>query len=174
MSLFARLTTFNLCYQGGFPNKIPMTFYSKKKYRRQRKSILFAFLLCVFVILYYSWLPDPRLEKETYLPLWIRNWSNYYFNIRTAIPFLFLGFLLEAWSSIPTRFFIVQNSSPFRIRNTFIAALVVCLAEGGQFFVLNRQPDSLDIVFGILGSTCGSVIYYCIKKITNLFFSKHA
>lgn len=151
-----------------------MPIFNKKKYALQRKSIVFVFLLCVFVIFYYSWLADGRLDKETYLPSWIRNWSDTYFNLRTAIPFVALGFLLEAWATIPTRFFIVQSNSPFRIRTTFIAAVVVCVAEGGQFFVLNRHPDSLDIVYGILGSTFGNVLYYLTKKIIKLFFTKHA
>lgn len=149
-------------------------YYRKKKQAWQRKSLVLAFLVCVVVILYYSWLPDARFEKETYLPLWLRNWSNYYFNLRTAIPFTALGFLLEAWVSIPERLFTLKSSSPFRIRNTFIAAVIVCLAEGGQFFVLNRHPDSLDIAFGIMGSTCGSIIYYCFKKFTKLFIIKYA
>jgi hypothetical protein len=151
-----------------------MPIFNKKKYAWQRKSIGLGFLLCVLIIFYYSWLPDARLGKETYLPLWLLNWSNTYFNLRTAIPFVALGFLLEAWASIPTQFFIVQSSSPFRICTTLIAAVVVCVAEGGQFLVLNRNPDSLDLVYGILGSTCGSVIHYCIKNFTKLFFIKHA
>nr|WP_315184856.1 hypothetical protein [uncultured Flavobacterium sp.] len=151
-----------------------MTFYNKKKIAWQRKTIVVAFLCCVAGIFYYSWLPDAKLGNETYLPLWLRNWSNTYFNLRTAIPFVALGFLLEAWASIPTRFFSVKSSSPFRIRNTCIATVIICLAEGGQFFVLNRHPDSLDIAFGILGSTCGNIIYYCIKNFTKLFFIKHA
>jgi glycopeptide antibiotics resistance protein len=141
---------------------------------RRRKLIVFAFLCCVTGIFYYSWLPDARLANETYLPYWIRNWSNTYFNLRTAIPFLPLGFLLEAYATIPTRFFSVKSDSPFRIRTTLIAIVVIGLAEGGQFFVLNRHPDSSDIAFALMGSTCGSVLYYCLKKSNQLFSKKNA
>lgn len=145
-----------------------------KKYTNRQKSIVFAFLLCVAGIFYYSWLPNPRFETETYLPLWLRNWSNTYFNLRTAIPFIPLGYLLEALASIPTKIFVAKKSSPLRIKTTLIATVIICLAEGGQFFIANRNPDSLDIAFGILGSTCGGIIYYCIKNFTKLFFIKHA
>lgn len=151
-----------------------MTLYNKKKYGRQRKLILFVFLICVLAIFYYSWLPDARLQQETYLPLWLRDWSNTYFNLRTAVPFLPLGFLLEAYASIPTRFFIVKSESPFRIRTTLIAVVVICLAEGGQFFIANRHPDSADIAFALLGSTCGGVLHYCFKNINQLFSTKDA
>lgn len=136
--------------------------------------IQFAFFLCVVAIFYYSWLADPRFEKEAYLPWWLRNWSNTYFNLRTAVPFVPLGFLLEAWATIPNRFFIVKSRTPFRIRSTFIAVVVICLAEGGQFFVLDRHPDSTDIVFAILGSTCGSILHYCFKSFTKLFSTRYA
>lgn len=144
------------------------------KYTSIQKSIAFAFLLCVAGIFYYSWLPNPGFETETYLPLWLRNWSNTCFNLRTAIPFVPLGYLLEAWVSIPTKVFVAKSRLSLRITTILIATIVVCLAEGGQFFIRNRNPDSLDIVFGILGSTCGSVIHYCVTNFTKLFFIKHA
>ena len=151
-----------------------MTFYNKKKIAWQRKTILVAFLCCVAAIFYYSWLPNPRLETETYLPLWLRNWSNTYFNLRTAIPFMPLGYLLSAWTSVSSSLFSVKWRFPLWINNTLIATIIICLVEGGQFFIKNRSPDCLDLVFGILGSTCGTIIHYCIKNFTNLFFIKHA
>ena len=151
-----------------------MTLYNKKKYGRQRKIILVVFFICVLAIFYYSWLPDPRFEKEIYLPWWLLNWSNTYFNLRTAVPFVPLGFLLEAYASIPTRFFIVKSKVPFRIRNTLITVVIVLIAEGGQFFIANRHPDITDITFAILGSTFGSILHYFIKSFTKLFSSRHA
>jgi glycopeptide antibiotics resistance protein len=151
-----------------------MNLYNKKKYGRQRKMILFVCFICVLAIFYYSWVPDARFEKEAYLPWWLRNWSNTYFNLRTAVPFLPLGFLLEAYASIRTRFFIFKSDSPFRIRTTLIALVVICLAEGGQFFVLDRHPDSTDVAFALLGSSCGSVPHYFFKNFNQLFSTKNA
>ncbi len=147
--------------------------FFQKKYTIKQKSIVFAFLLCVAGIFYYSWLPNPRFDTETYLPLWLLNWSNTYFNLRTAIPFIPLGYLLETWVSITTKVYVTKSSLLFRIKTILIATIVVCLAEGGQFFIRNRNPDSLDIVFGILGSVTGSCTYNIIQKI-NLLFTKNA
>lgn len=145
-----------------------------KKYTIKEKSILVAFLLCVAGIFYYSWLPNPRFETETYLPLWLRNWSNTYFNLRTAIPFIPLGYLLSAWTSVSSSLFSVKWRFPLWINNTLIATVIICLAEGGQFFIKNRSPDILDLVFGILGSFCGSVSHYCVTNFIKLIFIKHA
>jgi hypothetical protein len=35
-------------------------------------------------------------NSSPYFPLWLRDWSNEYFNLRTAVPFVIWVFLLEA------------------------------------------------------------------------------
>lgn len=38
----------------------------------------------------------------------------------------------------------------------FITCLVVvCLAEGGQFYIQERNPDGMDVLFAALGSLLG-------------------
>jgi hypothetical protein len=56
------------------------------------KLLLSLFIGAVF---YFSWLPSPDLRTESFLPLWLSEWSNYYYNLRTAIPFVAIGFLIE-------------------------------------------------------------------------------
>lgn len=63
-----------------------------------RKIVLLLLLLVISIVFYFSWLSDPSFMNETYLPQWLLNWSNYYYNLRTAIPFVALGFLLEAYT----------------------------------------------------------------------------
>ncbi|MFV5693013.1 hypothetical protein ACM55K_13385 [Flavobacterium sp. LT1R49] len=138
------------------------------------RIILLSFLVCIGGIFYFSWLPDPTLETETYLPLWLRNWSNCYFNLRTAIPFLVLGFLLEARGSNTNRSLRINSDFTFRIINSAVAIVVVCVAEGGQFFILNRHPDFMDVVFGILGSLSGNLLYYLTNIFLQLFSTKDA
>lgn len=142
----------------------------------KKELVIFFIILILLLIFYYSWLPDSELKTETYLPKWLLKWSNHYFNLRTSIPFVPLGFLLEVLTPISKRKSIINNRDivPFRFQTISIAALVVCIAEGGQFFISNRNPDILDLVFGLLGSVFGSIIYYLIKKITKLFFFKNA
>jgi len=127
----------------------------------------------VGAVFYLSWLPNPRLEGETYLPLWLRNWSNTSFNARTAIPFVFLGFLLQAWQGIIVPTPGKKKALRLLAFNTFIAAMVVCLAEGGQFFILDRHPDFMDVGYGILGSLVGSVLYYLFNILVHIIFIKN-
>ena len=119
--------------------------------------LLFA---CTVGIFYYSWLPDPKLASETYLPLWLRHWSNVHFNLRTAVPFVGIGFLLEMWGANPVP---KKNTKAKMLRlllHTVFAAFIVSLAEAGQYGLLNRHPDGMDILFGILGSVSGASVYY--------------
>jgi hypothetical protein len=67
--------------------------------KSQYKGKMFILLLTNLVIFYFSRIPDSNLKSESYLPLWILNWSNYYFNLRTAVPFVVFGFLLDAYNS---------------------------------------------------------------------------
>lgn len=54
---------------------------------------IFLVLSCIGLIFYLSWLPSGKLGKETMLPNWLLAWSNTYFNLRTALPFIGLGIL---------------------------------------------------------------------------------
>ena len=139
----------------------------------RRKSIVIVFLLvCTGIIFYYSWIHNPGLETETYLPLWIRKWSNEYYNLRTAVPFVVLGFLLEVWQRLSNAA-ATANRCAFRLKTILIIVVVVCLAEGGQFFIATRQPDFMDVLFGVSGGIFGCLVYHIIQK-TNFLFSKNA
>lgn len=139
-----------------------------------RKFLFLLLLACITIIFYFSWLPNPDFGTENYLPLWLRNWSNCYYNLRTAVPFVAVGYLLEM--RIPKNN--PRTKIPNRIRrfiqNIGIAAAVVCIAEGGQFFITNRHPDFMDVVFGILGSICGVFFHHLFQVINNKFFNKNA
>jgi glycopeptide antibiotics resistance protein len=132
------------------------------------KTILVLVLLaCIGIVFYFSWLPNPNLGTETYLPSWLLDWSNYYYNLRTAVPFVIIGFLLEMRSgkkSIKSK-----NTSRliFFIQNIGVSAVVVCIAEGGQFLIHDRSPDFMDVFFGILGSGIGALVYYILHLLIN-------
>ncbi len=130
-------------------------------------------LFLVAEIFYLSWLPNGQLGAETYLPSWLLAWSNHYFNLRTALPFFALSFLLELWYSISAPA-AAKIKMPFWVFNITTAAILVCLVEGGQFFIAHRHPDKMDVFFGVLGSTFGCAIYYCIKNIHKLFFNRYS
>lgn len=134
-----------------------------KKYTTKGKSILVAFLLSVAGIFYYSWLPNPTLDTETYLPLWIRNWSNTFYNLRTAVPFFAFGYLLEAWFFNSNRYRILKKNTSYRFYSITISIVVILIAEGGQFFLEQRHPDVMDVFFGVLGSVSGMLFYQFIS-----------
>ncbi|CAM3762542.1 VanZ family protein [Flavobacterium chungbukense] len=147
---------------------------NKDNQKAKARSIASALvLLCAASIFYYSWLPSSNLKTETYLPQLIIEWTNEYLNLRTAVPFLLLGFLCEMRQ---------QSASYYKERNflsagkgtIIISAVIVCLAEAGQFFISDRHPDFMDIFFGIAGGICGGTAALLFKKLNHYFFYKNA
>lgn len=131
------------------------------------KRILFTFIFVIAGIFYFSWLPDPSLKNETYLPKWLLDWSNDYYNLRTAIPFLVLGFLLEAYMQQKSLNKTIYNNNLHLIKSIGIATIIVCIAEGGQFLLRKRNPDLMDVFYGILGSIIGVFFFNFFKKLKN-------
>lgn len=129
-----------------------------------QKIVLLILLFVIGVVFYFSWLPDPSLRTESYLPRWLLNWSNHYYNLRTAVPFLAVGFLLEAYVQQKSPNEINQSKNLNFIQNIGIAAIIVCIAEGGQFIVQKRNPDIMDVFYGIIGSIAGGLFYNLFKK----------
>lgn len=132
-----------------------------------KKIVLFLLFFVIATVFYFSWLSDPSLESETYLPKWLLNWSNDYYNLRTAIPFVVVGFLLEAYTEHMSSNRINHNKNSNFMQNIGIATIIVCIAEGGQFLIQKRNPDLMDVFFGILGSFIGGFGYYLANIMMN-------
>jgi hypothetical protein len=113
---------------------------------------MFVLLLTTLLILYFSWISDWNLESESYLPLWLLNWSNCYFNLRTAVLFVACGFLWDTCNSKKSSDKKPKTKVALWFRNSVTALVIVCLAEGGHVFVLNRHPDLIHLLFVLLGS----------------------
>ena len=139
-----------------------------------KKIVLLLLLFVIGIVFYFSWLPNPRLESESYLPKWLLNWSNYYYNLRTAVPFVAVGFLLEAYTDHVSSNKTNHNENSNFIQNIGIATIIVCIAEGGQFLIQKRNPDLMDVFFGILGSFVGGLGYYFFDVMMNSKRSKNA
>lgn len=131
------------------------------------KIVLLLLFLVIGAVFYFSWLSDPSLSSETYLPRWLLNWSNHYYNLRTAVPFIGLGFLLEVYGDRNDLSEADSNKKLNFIQNIVFAAIIVCIAEGGQFLIQRRSPDFMDVFYGIVGSIIGALSYNVLKKIKN-------
>jgi glycopeptide antibiotics resistance protein len=132
-----------------------------------KKIILILLFFVIGIVFYFSWLPDPSFKNETYLPRWLLNWINHFYNLQTAIPFVALGFLLEAYPKQMSLIEIDGNKKLNFIQNIGIATIIVCIAEGGQFLIQKRNPDLMDVFFGILGSFIGGLGYYLVDRVVN-------
>lgn len=128
------------------------------------KIRLFFLFLCLCSVMYFSWLPQPDFQNEHYLPLWLIRWSSTYGNLRTAVPFVLIGFLLHSHSANKKNVNQLDNGRINFIFNTSISAFIISVAEVGQFFIHSRSPDLMDIFFGVVGSVAGGLIYYFIAN----------
>lgn len=130
-----------------------------------RRIVQVLLLLVVGAVFYYSWLPDPNMRSESYLPGWLSRWSNRNYNFRTAVPFVALGFLLEFYSYKNGKWMDLQHRLIGFCKNMVLALIVVLVAEGGQFLLKSRSPDVMDVYYGILGSTAGALLFQLFNKL---------
>lgn len=128
-----------------------------------KKILLFPLMIIVALVFYYSWLPDTNMKSETYLPKWLLDWSNFHYNLRTAVPFVPFGYLLQAYSK--RKNLNIVNKNLIFIQNLGVAGSVAFIAECGQFLIKGRSPDLMDVYFGIIGSFVGALAYNLFNKI---------
>ncbi len=106
------------------------------------------------LVFFLSWIPQPRLELLALLPDWLTRWTDNdaNMNVRTAIPFLFLGLVAGIW--------LVSTHRPRQSWGLVWLALVlvVGLAEAGQLFRPLRHFDWADIGWGAVGAAVGLLV----------------
>ena len=139
-----------------------------------KKIILIPLFFVIVAVFYFSWLSDPSLESETYLPQWLLNWSNENYNLRTAIPFVALGFLLEAYTNRKSPYDTNPNKNLSFMQNLGISAVIAFIAEGGQFLIKSRNPDIMDVYFAIVGGLVGGLGYNLLSTLMNFKRLKNA
>ena len=111
---------------------------------------------CIVCVFYFSWLPNPSFENQSYLPRWLVHWADVYVQLRTAIPFLPIGFLCQ---------YLFKPFSFFTFKGFWLALIVLALAEAGQFFLPYRHPDWMDVFFGMAGVLVGMFGYYMFSNV---------
>ena len=132
-----------------------------------KKIILIILFFVIGAVFYFSWLSDPSLESETYIPKIILDWSNEYYNLRTAVPFVVLDFLLEAYSNRKNSYYANPNKTMSFMQNIGVSAMIAFIAEGGQFLVQSRNPDMMDVYFALIGSLIGGFVYNLLSILMN-------
>ncbi|MCX6219068.1 hypothetical protein [Spirosoma sp.] len=135
------------------------------------RSTIFYSLLAIglIVVFLFSWLPQPRLELSNYLPIWVTKWADddANMNIRTAIPFIFLGGLSAIWLVSTNR------TWPMWLAAWLGLVGIVTLAEAGQLLLPLRHFDWGDIGWGAAGAAAGIVLTTALilagREIKSLF-----
>ncbi|WP_109676924.1 hypothetical protein [Dyadobacter jejuensis] len=116
-------------------------------------------MLMIFVLI-FSWLPNPDIGLLPIFPHWLGEWTNKNKNLRTAVPFVFLGFIgpflpLFSNKSIWTRAMLVLVSLLF----------LVSMAEVGQLLLPRRHFDWGDIGWGMAGTLLGMLPALAIQQL---------
>ena len=120
------------------------------------KSTLY---FCVFCVFYFSWLPDPSFSNQTYMPTWLVMWSDEYGRLRTAIPFIAIGFIFQ---------YLFKPSTYFTLLGFLLSLLIVLIAEAIQFLLPNRHPDFFDVLYAGLGSVVGMFLFFKLNSMVRI------
>lgn len=117
----------------------------------RNKFFWIVFLLGVVAVFYLSWVAQPKLSSLWFMPSWLGRWTDAggNENLRTAVPFLFLGGFSGLWLSL--------TNKPFRhwVIGFAFLILVATIAELGQLFLSQRTCDVGDILWASAGSFTG-------------------
>jgi glycopeptide antibiotics resistance protein len=114
--------------------------------------LVFFLLTGIIAVFYFSWLPQPDFRTVSFIPGWLARWSNTHDTLRTAVPFIFLGF----FSGLA----LVDLNKPriWWLFTWFAFVLIAIIAETGQLFLALRVFDWRDIVWGCAGALCGLLV----------------
>ena len=118
--------------------------------RRKIESVLSLVIagVVMVLILLASWVSDSRMTELRWLPGWIARLADRDPNIRTAIPFIPLTFLLaHALARLGLKRALLGAS--------VASAICLGLSEFGQIFIPGRTADKMDLRWGGAGILLG-------------------
>lgn len=122
-------------------------------------SVKITILLIIASVIILSWLPHSDIGNLPIFRKSVGRWINHFGNLRTAVPFVFLGILGELnlftkWSGIRKRIVLLIS-----------LILVVTIAETGQLLLPYRYFDWADIGWGFAGSIFGIFLGIFFRKL---------
>jgi hypothetical protein len=105
----------------------------------------------LFAVLFFSWLPQPQLGAQVPMPGEVAHWvdGEGNWNLRTAVPFLLMGFVLGI------RFMLERRATMVWALAWVGMVFIATVAELGQLFIPHRNCDAGDIVWAAVGSAAG-------------------
>lgn len=118
------------------------------------RFISFLTVLGIALVFYLSWVPNPHMSLVWFLPKWVAHWADIKQNedLRTAVPFVFLGFLVGTWLA---RF---QRPLAWWMWSGVGLTFVAFIAEAGQLILPQRHFSLADILWGGAGSVGGLMV----------------
>jgi len=87
------------------------------------------------------------------------------------VPFFFIGFVLEIKSSNYN--YSITKKIKLSLKNLMLSLALVIIAEIGQFFIVHRSPDLMDVFYGFLGSVLGAFVFYLFNFFIALVWPKN-
>ena len=111
----------------------------------------------IALILAVSRAPESQMTQLSWLPGWLANLADRDPNIRTAVPFVPLTFLL----SLGLRKCRVKRALAWA---TMVSGLCLVLSELGQKFLPNRTVDVKDLMWGAAGIAVGTALAWASAR----------
>jgi hypothetical protein len=108
----------------------------------------------VALVFYLSWIPNPQLGALWFIPDWLARWTDAHANedLRTGVPFVFLGLCAGFWPSKKPR------SLTGWLAAWELLVGVVIIAEAGQLLLPNRSFSWSDVGWGAAGAFVGLTV----------------
>ncbi|MCF7676100.1 MAG: VanZ family protein [Akkermansiaceae bacterium] len=111
----------------------------------------------IVMIMAASWAPDSQMTKLRWIPGWAARLADRDPNIRTAIPFIPLAFLL-------VRGFVWRGVKWPLGWAVLVSGVCLGLSELGQRFLPHRTADVNDLMWGGAGIALGTVLAWGRKR----------
>ncbi len=104
-----------------------------------------------------SWAPDSRMTELRWMPEWLARLADRDPNIRTAVPFIPLAFLLmRGFARCGLKWPLAWAVG--------VSGACLGLSELGQLFLPLRTADVMDLLWGGMGILVGAVAAWVLKR----------